>query len=133
MVVQIDFFNSPQNFSTRVCAHRNDTQSSTYSSLGFTVNFWSLVHCSGSNCSDKQLKKLADVSSPRWSSSSQWSSASSSWWTQPLLLLWNTKKYLHIIIITDITGWTRCGGVSRDPLGAFNLFISSWDRRRRCR
>jgi hypothetical protein len=26
MVVQIDFFNSPQNFSTRECAHRNDTQ-----------------------------------------------------------------------------------------------------------
>jgi len=27
MVVQIAFFNSPQNFSTRECAHRNnDTQ-----------------------------------------------------------------------------------------------------------
>jgi hypothetical protein len=50
-----------------------------------------------------------------------------------VVALKHKKKYLHIIIITDITGWTRCGGVSRDPLGALNLFISSWDRRRRCR
>jgi hypothetical protein len=40
--------------------------------------------------------------------------------------------YISSSSLTSLGG-QGVGGVSRDPLGALNLFISSWDRRRRCR